>query len=98
MFAYRATRPAGLARCPDPVGELNDEFIRQAISGPSHMVIAAWGAHGKLHARAANVSRMLAAASVPVWCLGTTRNGQPVHPLYQPSAAALVRYEVPLTA
>jgi hypothetical protein len=98
MFAFRATRPADLARCPDPVGELNDEFIRQAISSPSHMVIAAWGAHGTLHARAAHVTRMLGAARVPVWCLGTTRNGQPAHPLYQPSAAAFVRYELSLTA
>jgi hypothetical protein len=58
MFANRATLPADLARCPDPVGELNDEFIRRAVTEPGRMVIAAWGAHGPLHGRAAQATRM----------------------------------------
>ena len=98
LFAYRATRPAELARCPDPVGELNDEFIRQAIAEPGRLVIAGWGAHGTLRGRAGQVTRMLATAGVPIWCLGTTRNGQPVHPLYQPASAGPVRYEAPQAA
>lgn len=95
MFAYRATRPADLARCPEPVGELNDEFIRQAVTGVGRMVIAAWGAHGTLHGRAAHVTRMLTAAGIPAWCLGTTKRDQPVHPLYQPADAGLVPYQGP---
>jgi hypothetical protein len=55
MFAYRATRPADLARCPDPVGELNDEFIRQAVTEPGRMVIAARGGAGVMFA----IRRML---------------------------------------
>src|SRR5262245_7022725 len=98
MFAYRATRPAALARCPDPVGELNDEFIRHAVTGPGRMVIAAWGAHGPLHRRADHVTQMLIEAGTAIWCLGTTRHGQPVHPLYQPAGTALVRYDAPQTA
>ena len=58
LFAYRATRPAELASYPDPVGELNDEFIRQAIAEPDRLVIAGWGVHGILHGRAAHVTRM----------------------------------------
>jgi hypothetical protein len=93
LFAYRATRPADLARCPDPVGELNDKFILQAATVPGRTLIAAWGVHGTLHGRAAQVTRMLTAAGVPTWCLGTTKSGGPVHPLYQPAAAELVRYK-----
>ncbi len=95
LFAYRATRPAELARCRGPVGRLNDEFIRQAIAAPGRLVIAAWGADGTLHGRAARVSRMLTAAGIPIWCLGTTKDGQPVHPLYQPRDAELVPYRAP---
>ena len=93
LFAYRATRPADLARCPDPVGELNDEFIGQAIAEPGRLVIAGWGTHGTLHGRASQVTRMLAMAGVTTWCLGTTKNGQPVHPLYQPGNTKLIRYK-----
>lgn len=81
MFAYRATRPAELSPCPDPVGEFNDEFIRQAIAESGRLVIAGWGAHGTLHGRAARVSRMLTAAGILIWCLGTTRTGSPAPPL-----------------
>lgn len=95
LFAYRATRPAELSPCPDPVGEFNDEFICQAIAEPRRMVIAGWGAHGTLRGRAGQVTRMLAAAGITTWCLGTTKNGQPVHPLYQPRDAELVPYRAP---
>ena len=98
LFAYRASRPADLARCPDPVGELNDEFIRQAVSVPGRMVIVAWGAHGPLRGRAAQVTRMFSMEGIAVWCLGTTKTGQPVHPLYQPVGAKLIRYEALLSA
>jgi hypothetical protein len=95
LFAYRATRPADLARCPYPVGEFNDEFIRLATTEPGLMVIAAWGKHGTLRGRSAQVTRTLTAAGIPTWCLGTTKNGQPVHPLYQPRDADLVPYQAP---
>ncbi len=94
MFAYRATRPADLAWCPDPVGELNDEFTPRRSPGPA-MVIAAWGTYGTPHGRAAHLTRMLTAAGIPAWCLGTTRSGQPVRPLYRPADADLVSCQGP---
>jgi hypothetical protein len=69
-------RPAGLS----------DGFISQAIAEPGRLVVAGWGAHGTLRRRAGEVTRILAAAGVTIWCLGTTRRRR-VGPL-QPFVAA----------
>lgn len=92
LFAYRATSPAALRGTPDPVGPLNDAFIRGACP-PGRAVIAAWGAHGALAGRAATVTGMLAAAGVPLHSLGVTGQGHPRHPLYVPAAAPLEPYQ-----
>lgn len=92
LFAYRATRPASLRRAGDPVGTLNDEFILRECQ-PAATVIAAWGTHGALGGRASAVTRMLAEARVRMYCLGTTRDGHPRHPLYVPASTAAQPYE-----
>jgi hypothetical protein len=81
LFAYRATEPARLRAAADPVGARNDAFIRDACCQAT-VVVAAWGAHGQLHDRAAAVTRMLTGAGVRPLCLGTTKDGHPLHPLY----------------
>ena len=80
LFALRATDPAELARHPDPVGPENDEFIRRAI-GPCSVVVPAWGAQRIAAARAAICRRALT-RTADVLCLGTTKDGEPRHPLY----------------
>lgn len=93
LHALRATDPRELRKHPDPVGAGNDEFITQACSDAG-VVVAAWGAHGTLHDRAGEVTRMLGAAGVRLWCLGVTSGGQPRHPLYVRGDAPLRPYEV----
>jgi len=80
LFALRATDPRALARHPDPVGPENDEFIRRAI-GPCSVVVAAWGAQRIAAARADTWRRALT-RTADVLCLGTTKDGEPRHPLY----------------
>jgi hypothetical protein len=80
MFAFRATDPAGLARQADPVGGQDDAFILSACTVPGRMVVAAWGAHRAARGRAAEVTAMLQAAGVELYCLGITREGHPLHP------------------
>jgi hypothetical protein len=92
LFGYRATQPAALRTASDPVGPLNDLFIREACQPPG-VVVAAWGAHGDFRGRAAEVTRTLAAAGIRMHCLGTTKGGHPRHPLYVPGDTPLEPFE-----
>lgn len=92
LFALRSTDPRALRHHPDPVGPLNDAFIRQATDR-AKTVVAAWGAAGVEHnGRGARVAAALRARRVALQCLGTTSTGQPRHPLYLPSGAILEPY------
>lgn len=94
LFALRSTDPRALTAHRDPVGPLNDVFVRQAVAGATH-VVCAWGAHGSLRGRSATVSRRLARVGARPQCLGVTSTGEPRHPLYLPRNAALAPYETP---
>lgn len=89
LFAYRATDPAALKTAADPVGPGNDDHIVRAARAAGR-VVAAWGVHGTYKGRDAAVAALLAAHSVPLLCLGTTRDGRPRHPLYVRGGTPLV--------
>lgn len=78
IFAQRSTDPRALYGASDPIGPENDRAILQASSG-ADLVVAAWGNHGQLHGRGAQVLELL---GPDVVCLGLTQPGQPLHPLY----------------
>lgn len=88
LFAYRATSPKDMKSQRDPVGPENDYHILNAHLA-ADQVILAWGNHG-LHLRRAQA--VIKQLSPLLYCLGTTRQGQPVHPLYQPRSAKPVIY------
>ena len=87
LFGFRATCPIALTKATDPVGPENDDWIREA-SMAADLTIVAWGIHGRLHERDQAVLRNL---STP-HCLGTTKDGQPRHPLYLSANASLKKY------
>ncbi len=89
LFALRASNPAQLAEHPDPVGPENDEYLR-SICSDDPLVVAAWGQNGTLDARGREVAALL---DVELFALETTKDGHPVHPLYQPLDADLERFE-----
>jgi hypothetical protein len=95
LFALRATDPAALARHPDPVGPLDDEYILAALERAA-AVVCGWGAHPDLRGRDRHVHDLLwARAKVPITCLGTTKDGHPRHPLYLRNDAVPVPYHGP---
>lgn len=86
LFAFRATDPEKLLNAGEPVGPDNDAWIRSEARR-SELIVAAWGTHGYHQGRDEAVLALLREAGKPVYCLGTTRSGQPRHPLYLPGVA-----------
>lgn len=81
LFAYRSTDPKAMRGVRDPVGPLNDTYIRAAAEH-CHPVVAAWGTHGTLRQRATEVKMILLRTGVSIVSLGVTKDGHPKHPLY----------------
>lgn len=96
LFAIRATDPSELgamaARGVDIVGPDNDGLV-SAIMRSGAQVVAAWGASGPSGIVAVRVAHLLALnEGAEWWCLGTTRDGSPRHPLYVKGDTPLVRW------
>ncbi len=79
LFAWRSTDPKVLPALVDPIGVLNDYYIRDTAE-KSEMVICAWGRHGSINGRNRDVLRLL--AGIPLHYLKLNQNGDPAHPLY----------------
>lgn len=86
-FALISTKPAKLLTAEDPVGAGNDAAILAAVEGDP-LVVVGWGSWAfgtrrrqeRLAPRVRAMLRLLAPR--PLWCLGTTGDGHPRHPLY----------------
>jgi len=89
-YAYRATDPADMKRARkagvDVNGPDNDEAIRQAIGLvvlAKGVLLVAWGNHIEPQ-RQRDIERLIRFGGAEALCLGTNKNGTPVHPLYIP--------------
>ena len=90
LFALRATDPRELARVDDPIGPDNNEVIARAAH--EHLfVCAGWGAHGSYLGRSAEVIDIITRRRSVIHCLGTTKSGEPRHPLYLPKRLAPIQ-------
>lgn len=90
-FGYRSTDPRGLTKIHDPVGPLNDAYLRKCFALAARVVVA-WGNWGNLYDRDRRVLELLQEAGVKAKCFGLTKTGQPRHPLYLRRDEALVDY------
>ena len=89
LFAFRATDPQMMKAAEDPVGPDNYRTIQEyhEIAG---LTVAAWGVHGVFMDQDAAVCRLERIGPHAktrhlwddCWCLGTTQDGHPRHPLY----------------
>jgi hypothetical protein len=91
LYAMRATNPQHLLKDHDPIGRENRGYIQEAIQYSS-TVMAAWGAF-KMGVPQELV-RLLQDCNL--WCLGTTKNGSPKHPLYVSSITDRERFQLTL--
>ena len=67
----------------------NDASLRLAASHCS-TIIASWGAIGEYQSRAEAVAKLFPGREL--WCLGTTQDCHPRHPLYVAGKQPLVRW------
>lgn len=88
LFAWRSTNPKVLYGVDDPIGPENDAAIFREV-GAAAKVIVAWGKHGALRDRGAEVLASLRAYGVTPYCLSRNNDGSPGHPLYLPAAQTL---------
>lgn len=92
LFAWRAKDITALKTAIDPVGPENDAHLRQIIR-EADIVVGAWGQLGKLppHLRQRWVQfyDMATAAGTLLKCLGTAKDGHPLHP-------CMIGYERPV--
>ncbi len=91
LFALCATYPEELRAAKSPIGQLNDRHILEAVQSTDHVILA-WGNHGELRGRSAEVLEMLTEHQDKLFCLGTTKSAQPRHPLYTSASVVLKSY------
>ena len=99
LFGRISPSPTALRRCGDPVGQHSDSVLTRwfetGSSSPACDLWLGWGASGSLHCRDQQVLMMLATAlalrlqGAPPLVIGTTRSGQPRHPLYVAAGSQL---------
>ena len=91
LFAARATNPKDLRTFDDPVGDGNDDTILE-VTARAVLIVCGWGQWGWLYGRGEHVVRLLHLHRRPLDCLGTTKHGQPRHPLYLPRSVLPVPF------
>ncbi len=80
IFALRSTDPIRLQNVLDPVGPLNDQYLRE-MTETADRVVVAWGTHGKFLDRGNSVAKWVLHDRI-LHCLAKTKHGFPKHPLY----------------
>lgn len=92
LFAFRATNPTALYAMSkeDAIGHENDRHIAEACNA-SRIIVCAWGNHGALRGRSAEVLALIRAqqGAAPMALKINRGSGQPSHPLYLKRDAAL---------
>ncbi len=101
LFAIRATDPKDMLAADDPEGPDNWEHFRRRfdmarnvdpLTRDVDVCVAAWGAHGSHRDQDKTVMGWMDKWAISVKCFGTTKSGQPKHPLYLAAASPLIEY------
>lgn len=89
LFAYRATNPADLAAVADPHGPDNEAAVMAVTQG--RQVLCAYGVSMGAD-RAYFTLQAMRARRAQTFCLGTTKDGAPRHPLYVRKDAPMIEF------
>ena len=92
LFGFRATDPKALMDADEPIGPLNYRHVRMAMDMAAG-IVCAWGANARKVPQYRFVPDVAELAGrSPLFCLGTTKDGSPRHPLYVKADTPLVRF------
>lgn len=80
LYALRSTDPKAIWSHPDPVGPENDMVLLD-LAQANRDIVCAWGSNAKPE-RVERFSELAEMAGTRLMCLGTTKGGDPRHPLY----------------
>lgn len=84
LFAFRSPHPKVMLAHPEPVGESNDETIIRHLKMAHAPIVCAWGTPGssdRINSRIEHVRLQIRAYRHGAYCLGTTKDGSPIHPM-----------------
>lgn len=87
LYTLVSTYPEQVPKHSEPNHPDADEALLE-IAVAVDKIVVAWGTQPWLAARAHEVTKLLAGFK-PLWCLGTTQDGWPRHPLYRSYEADL---------
>lgn len=91
LFAIRSTQPEGIYQVRDPIGPQNEAMVDRAVKR-ADVVICAWGAHLVARDHAPSMVARIRKEKAKVYCLGLTKIGAPLHPLYVANNQPLIEY------
>ncbi len=93
LYAVRATNPAEIKALPpsERIG-FGNTCVLAAEFKRHDLFVAAWGAVPWARDHAAKILSLARTQGCVAHSLGVTRNGAPMHPLYRPADAVILRY------
>lgn len=92
LYAFRSPSPKDLWVASDPVGVDNNQYLMNLFL-KHKKIICAWGGNAKIE-RVQEVYDLLTKLNVEMWCLGTTKQGMPKHPLYLKATQPLLEFKI----
>jgi len=95
LGAGRSTEPKVWKSMDDPIGAENDAHILRILmecKNRNGFAFVGWGLHGSFRGRDQSVLKIALSVGITLHCLGTTKNGQPRHPLYVAEKQPLIKW------
>lgn len=101
LYGLRATDPAELHRVKDPFGPNNRAEIH-AMGKYAFLcgmpIVCAWGTNGWFKSANRDTIHLLKSTGASLVCLGTTKSGEPKHPLYIKGDQPLIQFGATVTS
>lgn len=91
LFAYRTRDPYIMKTIGDPIGPLNNYWLKHVAENVD-LIVCCWGNHGTWRGRDRVVLDFLKKFGYDLHCFGESRDGNPLHPLRLPASLSPTPY------